>query len=201
MKVVDFSLAECICLADIDGCGVIRVRILSLFALLVFAASALGQASDRDAGVQLYREGKFSEAASQLESVSTLDPKDRQAWLYLGAVYAHLGRMDDAKKAFRASRMRQTEGLPTFSKKLKVVSKPSPNFDRSVNEKPPVIITVAVEFKADGTIGIVVPFQDKASRHEAAAIEAARNIRFEAAEIDGKPVTTVVALEYAYRVY
>ena len=173
--------------------------------ILAFISTAAGwaqaQTDERDAGIHLYREGKFAEAASQLESVATLDSKDRQAWLYLGAAYEHLGRREDAKKALRASRMQQTTNLEKFDKKLAVKRKPQAQFRRDIDEATPVVISVAVEFRADGTIGVVVPFQDRPSDHEDSVIRAARSIEFEPAEIGGKPVTTVMVLAYKFARY
>jgi tetratricopeptide (TPR) repeat protein len=177
------------------------MRLLLCLSILTFAVYAQAQTAEIDLGIQLYREGKFAEATAQLESTATLSAKHKHAWLYLGAAYAHLERMEDARKAFRTPRTLKGKDPTTFSKELKITSKKYPQFDRSIKEPMPVILTLAVEFRSDGKIGLIVPFHNEGSAYVPAAVNSSKGYRFEPAEIDGKPVTTIRVVEYQYSVY
>ena len=50
--------------------------------------------------IKLFKEGKFSEAIKQLELVCSGVAPSYEAYLYLGASYAHLENYEDAIKAF-----------------------------------------------------------------------------------------------------
>ncbi|MFQ3548718.1 MAG: tetratricopeptide repeat protein [Armatimonadota bacterium] len=54
--------------------------------------------------IRLFKEGNFSEVIKQLEKVCSGVAPSYEAYLYLGASYAHLERYEDAVKAFSMAR-------------------------------------------------------------------------------------------------
>ena len=169
--------------------------VCAIFALLMFT-NAWGQQSDRDRGIDLYREGKFTEAISALESAVGTNENDRIAWIFLGGSYIHA---DDEKKAMSAF-TRSYEVKPpiapplTYDRSIKVIEKPQPRYTRAARESMSAgKIRVAVEFRSDGTIGFIFPIVSKMNDLVAPSIEAAKGIRFEPALKDGKPVTVIMS--------
>ena len=172
---------------------------LILFSLAILTTTVVCQQSKRDEGIDLYRQDKFSEAAAMLEQAVATDKSDSQAWLYLGAAYVHLNQAKDAKKAFGKSRARQATDWPKYDKKLTILSKPNAKFYSNSNVYGTVEkVMIAIEFRADGTIGIVFPFRNEHTKQESNALDAAKRITFTPAMQNGKPITVVTAIEYAF---
>jgi len=57
--------------------------------------------SNLDRGIELYREGRFSEAAEVLEQATTDSPRAARAWTYLGLARVKLNEPEDAMRALR----------------------------------------------------------------------------------------------------
>lgn len=67
--------------------------------ILLFQIIAFAQ-TNTDAGIKLYQDGKYSEAAQTLKGLSKKDP---QAAYYLGLSYEKLGRTEEAINAYKRS--------------------------------------------------------------------------------------------------
>lgn len=171
---------------------------LFLFPLMAFAQ----QADDRDKGIELYRQGEFQKAADILLKRTQVEEKDRLAWLYLGASYVHLDKKDDAVKAFNKTDVVYSENLPEYDKKLEVRSKPQPRYtDAGRMRSTAGVVRLAIEFKADGKIGFIVPVKTLPDGLTESAVIAAKGIKFDPAVIGGKPVTVVSIITYTFEVF
>ena len=167
--------------------------------ILLLAGAATAQQSQRDQGIDLYREGKFDKAIDLLASAAAADKKDRIAWTYLGACYVHTKDYGQAQKAFGNTNIIQKENLPVYDKPFKITNRPRASYtEEGRRNNSSGTIKVEVELKADGKIGFVFPLQNFINDLEPSAIDAAKRIRFEPAIKNGVPVTVVTVFEYSF---
>jgi tetratricopeptide (TPR) repeat protein len=172
---------------------------LTSIALFVFSVTAFSQQiNERDKGIELYRQGEYEKAVELLQKRTQVEEKDRLAWLYLGAAYVKLNKNAAAVKAFRKTNVVYKQNVPVYDKKLEIISKPRPVFDRSANRSFSGVIAIAVEYGADGKIGFVFAFRELSSELTKSAIDSAKAIKFNPAVKDGKPVTVVSVIEYNF---
>ncbi len=62
-------------------------------------------------------------------------------------------------------------------------------------------VRIAVEFRADGTIGFTFPLKSPIDRELVQqSVDAVKGIRFEPAMKDGKPLTVINFVEYGFMV-
>jgi outer membrane biosynthesis protein TonB len=177
-----------------------RNWILPVTVAMFISSSVFAQQSDRDRGIDLYREGKFPEAISALETAVAANENDRIAWIFLGGGYVHADDETKALSAFRRSReVKQAVRPATYDRSVKVTYKPQPRYPRQARANMSTgRIQVAVEFRADGTIGFTFPIAPPSNELIPPSTEAAKGIRFEPAIKDGKPVTVINIVEYGY---
>lgn len=170
-----------------------------LFASML-SISAIAQQSDRDRGIDLYRDGKFAEAVTALESSVAANQNDRVAWMFLGGAYLHRDIKDKATGAFgRMSGIKQPAPPPRYDKTVKITYKPRPGYtEEARRNQSSGTIRIVVEFRADGTIGFVFPLLTSSRDLVQPSLRAARDIKFEPAVKDGKPVTVINLIEYGY---
>lgn len=172
--------------------------LISLLTFLSLTAAAQTQ-PDRNAGLELYRQGEYEKSIVLLQEVVKTEEKDRLAWLYLGAAYLKINKANEALKAFQKSKGVYNKNMPVYDKKLKITSKQSaPYTDRARSFGVNGTVKVAVEFGGDGKIGFIFPFQGLPYGLTENVIKAVEQIKFEPAEIGGKPVTVVQVLEYSF---
>ncbi len=72
-----------------------------VLAIFLLAGGSSAQQSDRDRGIGLYRDGKFTEAIESLEKSVATDKTDRAAWLFLGGAYVHTGNNENSGRSIR----------------------------------------------------------------------------------------------------
>jgi tetratricopeptide (TPR) repeat protein len=176
---------------------------ITLILLFVSAITTFAQIeSDRNKGIELYRQGEYEKAIEILQNRVQAEEKDRLAWLYLGASFVKLKKDNDAVNAFRRTNVIYKNNLPVYEKELKIISQPRPAYAKSAlkNETKGEVI-LAVEFQADGKIGFIFPFQTLPDGLTEKAVEAVKKIKFETAIIAGKPVTVVKVLSYHFSYY
>ncbi|MET0754150.1 MAG: energy transducer TonB [Pyrinomonadaceae bacterium] len=181
-----------------------KFLLFTFLALLAFspAAYAQEQQNERDKGIGLYRQGEYEKAVEVLQSRVKTEEKDRLAWIYLGGAYVKLKKDKEAVKAFRQTNVVYDENLPDYDKKLKITNRPHAGYTQSARENGiSGKITIAVEFGADGKIGFAFPIQKLPYGLTENALEAAKSITFEPAEIGGKPVTTIKIVSYEFMTY
>jgi len=170
---------------------------------LASAFASFGQAiSDRDRGIELFRDGKYAEAVETLTRALEADKKSRLTRVYRGASFLKLGKESQARKTFPTGRFDPKEVGPKYDKTLRIISKPLASYtddarSRNINGT----IGVWVEFGGDGKIGFVFPVGNLPYGLTENAVWAAKNIRFEPAVKDGKPVTSVTYLEYLFSTF
>ena len=85
---------------------------------------------------------------------------------------------------------------------LKITAKPRANYtDGARTNGISGIVRLLVGFSADGTIKHILILKSLDSGLDRNAVAAARQIRFEPKQIDGKPVSVVRVVEYSFTVY
>ncbi len=180
----------------------LRRLFLSITVLLFCGLALIAQdEADRVTGVDLYRSGDYAAAVEKLEPLLKNGKLDRDAARYLAGAYVHLKRMDDATKLFKKSeKLSMPKNEINYDRVLKITKPFRPNFDRSAipDTFSSLSIRMAVEYKADGTIGFVHPFFTTWRGLLPEAIKGVKNIRFEPAVVGGKPVTIVGQWDYNY---
>ena len=179
-----------------------------LLAVLASSSAAIAQqpvpasAQALDTGVELYRSRSYDKAVDALKAVVSSDKKNKQAWLYLGASYVKLGKEDEAARAFRSSEFTYRDASSKLDTDLKVKRKPRASYtERARQNNTSGEVRVAVEFKADGTIGFVFPFQSLPDGLTENVIRAAKETEFEPAVKDGKPVDVISVMVYSFAIY
>jgi len=168
-----------------------------LLVIILLTASAFGQHSKRDEGIDLYRAGNFSEAVLRLTEATSLDRSDGQAWIYLAGAHKHLGNDKEAVEALKTWQSNRKTIAPESYKPVKITSKITPPIRRD-NTEGPINYTVAIEFCSDGTVGLVIFIPSVFREPEQSIIDDAKKIKFEPAEQNGKPVTVIYVFEYTF---
>lgn len=177
--------------------------ILTSFSFITAAAptSIAQTAATTEDGIALYRQGKYDESANVFREVVSKDKKDKLAWLYLGAAYLKVGQTKDANAAFKKSRFDDKSDPGSLDARAKIISNPRASYTSEARDSNTTgAIKIAVELKADGTIGFVFPFQTLPYGLTDNAVNSAKRIKFEPAVKDGKPVLTIAVVEYTFSI-
>lgn len=183
------------------------MRSLSLIFVIMFlfVVPVAAQDNDRDRGIALYREGKYTEAAAALREAVEIDKRDGPAWRYLGAALVNLGEDADALKAFNQGNINPatfTAERQKYDPYIKVLNKRPASYTpeaRRLGIKGE--IAVVVELRADGKVGFVFPKNALPAGLTENVIEAARGLRFTPAVQNGTPVTTIQLLSYSFNIH
>ena len=92
--------------------------------------------------------------------------------------------------------------IPPETKPLQIFSKPRPAYtDAARQNEVTGAVRLRVTFLASGQVGSVTPISGLSYGLTEQAIAAARNIKFEPAKENGKPVTVVKTVEYNFSIY
>ena len=174
------------------------IKILSvLLGILILTASAFGQQSKTEEGIDLYRSGRFGDAVSRLTEVTSVDKTDGLALLYLAGAHKHLGNDKEAIKALKVSRSSKRTTPPKYDKPVKITSKRTLPI-KGDDAGPRSDYTVAIELCSDGTVGIIIPYMVSFFERQQAIIDDAKKIKFEPAVRNGKSVTVIHVFEYTF---
>jgi tetratricopeptide (TPR) repeat protein len=185
-----------------------RIRNIYLLIILLFVVSAaLAQTEPKPetkSGIQLYREGKLTEAIEHLKRIVAADKKDYDAWLYLGAAYLQNDQDREALKAFRNSssgrhiRYRRPLLEKTMENRpLVILNRPTVYLTQPLRtSRIRGTVTLAIEFRHDGKIGFIFPVHPLPDGLTELSISAARGFNFQPAHDGGKPVTTVTLYDF-----
>jgi TonB family protein len=85
---------------------------------------------------------------------------------------------------------------------LRILSKPRPSYtDAARDNLTQGTVRLRVTFLSNGEIGSILPVKSLPNGLTEEAINAAKNIKFEPATIDGKPVTISRTVEYSFSIY
>ena len=176
--------------------------LLFLSLLAVLNTHAHVQQTGTEAGISLYREGKFEQCAAVLLERLAIDSKDKLAWIYLGAAFVQTGNRKEAIKAFRKSNFNFKDAAGNVDSPAKLMNKPFAGYtDQARMNGQTGNVKVAVGLEADGSVGFVLPFETLPWGLTENAVTAAKKIRFKPAEKDGKRVSTVTVLTYSFSIY
>lgn len=178
-----------------------KLFLFALMGLFVFALMVAAQ-SKRDEGIELYQAAKYQQAADVLQEVVKNDEKDRLARMFLGAALQRTGKSSGAVKEFRKGNLAFRELSKSFDSGVEITSKPRPSYtnDARLNSVQGTV-RIAVEFLSDGTLGFVVPVQGLPDGLTQNCWAVAKMIKFNPAQKNGKPVTTVGIVEYSFTIY
>ncbi len=98
------------------------------------------------------------------------------------------------KKAYHRKPVEETQ--------LTIDSKPIPGYtDAARRENIEGMVKLRVEFRADGTVGEIGVIEGLPAGLTEKAIDAAKKIKFEPAEVDGVPVPSTKLIEYTFAIY
>jgi tetratricopeptide (TPR) repeat protein len=185
----------------------VNVFLLSIFVSILFCSASL-TAQDHSFstadGIAAYRNGDFEGTTQILQSVLKDNPQDKTAYLYLGAAFIKLGKQKDALEAFRKSDKAKGFKGPSekYDQNLQVLSKPRATYTNSArSNNVSGTIKIVVEFGADGKIGFAIPYQTLPEGLTQNAVSAAKQIKFEPAVLNGKPVSVVSSFVYGFEIY
>ncbi len=78
----------------------VMLFVLCLFGLCTYAQQPAPPQNDKNRGIQLYQQSKDSEAITLLRQAAKLNPKDAEAWNYLGLTAYRLNLLPEAHEAF-----------------------------------------------------------------------------------------------------
>lgn len=174
---------------------------LSILTILLFACVAFGQ-NERDKGVGLYLQGDYNSAIAILQNVVQTDKKNRVAWLYLGMSFARARKNSEALKALRKADSISVKDSSDYDKELKIVSKPRPRYTDSARQNLTTgRVKLAIEFGADGKIKAIIPIQSLPNGLTENCVDVAQNIKFEPAQKNGNPVSSIKVIEYSFEIY
>ncbi len=179
-----------------------KIIVSSVFILLCSAFAGAQGIPSNATGIDLYRSGNYEKAVEELDGFVSAVKTDRLAWLYLGASYVKLGKSKEAIRAFMKSNFTVQDSQGTVDTNLKVKRKPRASYTENARRSMVTgTVKVAVEFKADGTIGFTFPFVTLPEGLTENCVRAARSIEFEPAIKDGKPVDVVSVIVYSFAIY
>lgn len=176
---------------------------IPLFFLLPFAfiLATQGQ-SNLETGIALYGETHYQKSATALKLAVAADKKDRLALMFLGAALARTDQKKEALSAFRKGNLEMNASVDFYDKQLKIISKPRPAYSNSARQNLTTgTVTLAVEFQANGSIGLVFPVDSLRDGLTENCIRVANAIKFTPAEKNGSPVTTVRVVKYTFDIY
>lgn len=173
------------------------------FVFLFSAVSTFAQ-SETEKGIELYRNGNFSQAIVVLDGAVKTDKKDRKAWTYLGASYFKSGNRKETANAFEkaASISVPKESLDEIKDALVIKEKPRPSYtDAARQNLTQGIVKIAVEFGQDGKLKFAYIIKGLPNGLTENCIEVLKKIKFEPGRKDGKPVSVVYIIEYSFAIY
>lgn len=184
------------------------MKILNLAKILTFClilggyALAQAQISQRDEGIELYRQGEYQKAVEQLQKTVTIDEKDEEAWLYLGMSFARSKEREKAAEAFKkADALRPKKPQPKPGD-VKITEKPRPSYtDAARANQVSGVVKLAIEFGADGELKYAFVFRALPHGLTENVFKVVPKIKFEPAVKNGKPVSAVKIIEYSFQIY
>lgn len=99
---------------------VTRILLCCFFSLIVGSRSSVfaqqpPQANEKERGIELYRKGKFNEAAKALKEAVKKQGRDSDAWYYLGLSLHRAGKINDASKALEKSLSLKPDFAPAYT--------------------------------------------------------------------------------------
>lgn len=140
----------------------------------------------------------YNEAADGLERYISLTPNapdvaSLREQLEAVRFYARVGSDVNAERSIFWTR--------ELSMRVRILYKPAPPFTEEARRNGVSgMVVLRALFSSDGTVRYIFPIRSVGYGLTEAAIRAARQIRFEPATINGRPVATFVVLQYSFNV-
>jgi TonB family protein len=142
---------------------------------------------------------QFSEAAENLERYLQLDPNAEDAAMWKEQLEALRVHSEPAQKP-EAERT-VFSGIEVTTK-ARVLAKPEPTYTQAAREAQiEGTVVLRAVFAADGTVNNILIVSSLPKGLTQRAIEVARKIKFVPSEINGKPVSMFIQLEYNFNLY
>ncbi|HEX8286876.1 MAG TPA: hypothetical protein VF556_02715 [Pyrinomonadaceae bacterium] len=171
--------------------------LFNVILILIFATTTFGQQTERDKAIDLFRQENFNAAAKILTNVTSADKTDHEAWLYLGMSLAKIGETKTVMEAFiKAIDIKPRKPL-SDGEGFKITAQPRADFP---NANFGGFVILAVEFRADGKIGMIIPVRATRGGFAESGVTAAKKIKFKPMIKDGKPVTIIRIVQYSFTV-
>ncbi len=76
-----------------------KISLRLLICAVLLSASSVFTQSDREKGIQFYKDGNYQSAITSLNSITKSDKKDAEAWNYLGMAYLNISKFKESRKA------------------------------------------------------------------------------------------------------
>ena len=180
-----------------------RVSIIGLFFIMLCGAvGVFAQQGDREQGIELYDSGKYEKAIEILRKAAEANGAGGDLWLYIGMAEAKLDRNTNAAKAFSKAAKLSAKSTSGNDTEVKVTRKTRVSYtDQARTNNIQGTIKVAVEFLANGQIGLIVPFQTLPYGLKENTVEALKKTEFEPATKNGKPVTSIRIMTQQFTIY
>lgn len=175
--------------------------------LILFSATSVVAQSETEKGIDLYRNGDSVAAINILKNAIEIDKKDRKAWIYLGGCYVISQNYKLAAEAFKQAdsltpKKFSVEESIRFNDGLRITTKPRADYtDNARSAGTQGSVKLAVEYGADGKINFIFPVQTLPNGLTATSAEAAKKIKYEPAQKDGKPVKSIAITTYNFTIY
>ncbi|MGI8836235.1 MAG: tetratricopeptide repeat protein [Pyrinomonadaceae bacterium] len=142
---------------------------------------------------ELYRQGRFAEAASLLRKLIKENKSDKESWYYLGLSLIESYQPKDATKAFETS----LKLYPNFTK-----ARIGLGYSLLLRNKPADALREAqAAFRRRRNRPTHFGSYWTTERFDRQAVKAARRIKFIPAMKNGQPVSTAVQVEYGFNLY
>lgn len=178
-------------------------KILLLTAVILSASLISFAQTERAKGLAFYESGEYKAAIESLEKAVKTDKNDGESWRFLGMAYGRNKESNKAVAAFeKAKDITEVDLEKTYDTPLKIISKrPSKYTMEARRNNVSGKVVLFVEFRHDGKIGYVFPYRILPDGLTENSIETARNIKFEPAVRNEKPVTVIKVIEYSFTIY
>lgn len=172
---------------------------------LLFSIGALAQ-TEREKGIEFYDAGDYTSAIDTLEKAVAADKTDGIAWRFLAMSYAQSGEKAKRKKAVGAFReafkFPDTDLNNKYDKPVNISKKsPARYTDAARQNNVSGKVVLFVEFGRNGKVGNIYVFRKLPDGLTENAVKTAREIEFSPAIKDGKAVTNIKLIEYAFEIY
>lgn len=188
---------------------IFRTFVLCLVTI-AFSSAVHAQTEPRDLGFEAYQQENYEDAVKHLREAVAKDENDLSSWRYLGMAYLYLKNNRDSRRSFQASDKigkNATRYEPKITKDVRITARSHPTspqalrqpFSTQPDDSPrDGVARLLVEYRKDGQIGMIHIISNTVPAWRDELIRTAKRMKFEPAEMDGKPITVLNMVEYSY---
>ena len=172
-------------------------------AIVLFFSINLFAQTDREKGLAFYNDGDYKAAIESLEKSIAANENDGIALRFLGMAYARTNNKKQANVIFKKALKFPDQDLnKEFEKPMEIITKSTARYtEQGRKNGTSGKVVLFVEFGKDGQIGNIFPYKKLPDGLTENAILATREITFNPAVKDGKPVTVIKFIEHSFTIY